>query len=176
MDCNVCVFRGKIRNTEFCLSSPWNIQPLASSHSRCCFIVIILKTALTCISSMLPYCKHIVNKGLAISRPQPGWHLPNSPWPGIMYPIRVPGGLDKKVQEFRNFFFTVHSAIALVPGLGIVSDQNYSQIIPIKQLHCWWQYFHKAYAPKILSKLSVHCKKNLEIPGFSLTKPSWYWN
>ena len=27
---------------------------------------------------------YTVNKGFAISRPQPGCHLPNSPWPGII--------------------------------------------------------------------------------------------
>jgi len=34
---------------------------------------------------------YTVNKGLAISRPQPGCQSPNSPWPGIIYPIPVPG-------------------------------------------------------------------------------------
>jgi len=34
---------------------------------------------------------YTVNKGLAISCPQPGCHLPNSPWPGIIYLVPVPG-------------------------------------------------------------------------------------
>jgi len=34
-------------------------------------------------------CGYTVNKGLAISRPQPGCHLPNSPWTGIIDPIPV---------------------------------------------------------------------------------------
>jgi len=34
---------------------------------------------------------HTVKKGLADSRPKPGCHLPNSPWPGIIYEVPVPG-------------------------------------------------------------------------------------
>jgi len=37
-----------------------------------------------------PTPSYTVKKGLADSRPQPGCHLPNSPWPGIIYPIPVP--------------------------------------------------------------------------------------
>jgi len=32
-----------------------------------------------------------VKTGLRHSSPQPGRHLPNSPWPGIIYPVPVPG-------------------------------------------------------------------------------------
>jgi len=53
--------------------------------------------------------KYTVNKGLAISRPQPGCHYPNSPWPGLIDPIPVPGWFGEKVQESRNFFYSVGS-------------------------------------------------------------------
>jgi len=39
---------------------------------------------------------YTVNKGLAISRPQPGCHLPNTPWPEIIYSIPVPGRFGQK--------------------------------------------------------------------------------
>jgi len=45
-----------------------------------------------------------VNKGLAISRPQPGCHLTNSPWPGIMYPIPVPGRFGQNNSGISLFF------------------------------------------------------------------------
>ena len=48
---------------------------------------------------------YTVNKGLMISCAQPGCHLPNSPGPGVIYPIPVPGRFgQKKIQESRNFF------------------------------------------------------------------------
>jgi len=50
---------------------------------------------------------YTVNKGLAISRPQPGCHLPNSPWPGIMYPVPVPGRFGHKKSRNLVTFFTV---------------------------------------------------------------------
>ena len=40
--------------------------------------------------------KHTVDKGLTFSHPLPGSHLPNSPWPGIMHPIQVPGRFGQK--------------------------------------------------------------------------------
>jgi len=45
-----------------------------------------------------------VNKGLAISRPQPGCHLPNSLWPGII--VLFPGrfGHNKSRNLVKHFF------------------------------------------------------------------------
>jgi len=52
--------------------------------------------------------QYTVNKGLAISRPQPGCHLPNSPWPGIIYPIPVPRRLGKKKSRNLIFIYSLH--------------------------------------------------------------------
>jgi len=46
-----------------------------------------------------------VNKGLVISCPQPGFHLPNSPWTGIIYLIPVPGRFGKKKSRNLVIFF-----------------------------------------------------------------------
>jgi hypothetical protein len=52
--------------------------------------------------------QYTVNKGSAISRPQPGCHLPNSPWPGIIYPIPVPGRFgQKKSRNLEIFYYSV---------------------------------------------------------------------
>ena len=59
-----------------------------------------------------------VNKGLAISCPRPGRHLPNSPWPRIIYTIPVPGRFGpKKIHESPNFFSqgTVGAVYKAVP-------------------------------------------------------------
>jgi len=52
--------------------------------------------------------RYTVNKGLAISRPQPGCHLPNFPWPGKMHPIPVPGRFGHKKSRNLVVFYTVH--------------------------------------------------------------------
>jgi len=51
---------------------------------------------------------YTVNKGLAISGPQPESHLPNSPWLGIIYQIPVPGRFGKKNPGISYFFLTVY--------------------------------------------------------------------
>jgi len=51
--------------------------------------------------------KYTVNKGLAISCPQSECQLPNSPWPGIIYPIPVPGRFGQK--KSRNLVIFVYS-------------------------------------------------------------------
>jgi len=43
-----------------------------------------------------------------ISRPQPGCHLPNSPWPGIIYIVPVPGRFGKKNLGISWILFTVY--------------------------------------------------------------------
>jgi len=53
---------------------------------------VVMKTRYGYLQSLY----YTVNKGLAISCPQPGGHLPNSPWPGIMYPFPVPGRFGQK--------------------------------------------------------------------------------
>jgi len=50
-----------------------------------------------------------VKKGLGVF---PGYHLPNSPWPGIIYP--APGRLVKKIPESRNFFYSVVSILTSI--------------------------------------------------------------
>jgi hypothetical protein len=53
---------------------------------------------------------YTVKKGLRFSRPQPGCHLPNSPWPGMikLFPVReslvndVPAGEGKIAGLFLN--------------------------------------------------------------------------
>jgi len=50
---------------------------------------------------------HTVKKGLSDSRPQPGCHLPNSPWPGIIYPVPVPGRFGQnKSRNLLNFSYS----------------------------------------------------------------------
>jgi len=48
-----------------------------------------------------------VNKGLAVSCPQPGCHYPNSLWPGTIYQIPVPGRYGQKHPGISLFLFTV---------------------------------------------------------------------
>jgi len=55
--------------------------------------------------------QYTVNKGLANSCPQPGCHLPNSPWPGIMSQSQSLEGLVQKIQESRIFFYSVDKSL-----------------------------------------------------------------
>ena len=49
---------------------------------------------------------YTVKKGLGCSHPQPGCHLPNSSWPGIIYP--VPGRFGQiKSRYLLNFVHSV---------------------------------------------------------------------
>jgi len=63
---------------------------------------------------------YTVNKGLGISRPQPGCHLPNFPWPGIIDPIPVPGRFGKKIQESKIFYSVVVTDIPARISLSFV--------------------------------------------------------
>jgi len=70
---------------------------------------------------------YTVIKGLAISRPQPGCHLPNSPWPGIIYTIPVPGRFGQKRSRNLVIFFTVLLLISLSVRSGMqgVDHENF---------------------------------------------------
>jgi len=58
--------------------------------------------------SFLDQTEYTVNKGLAISCPQPGCHLPNSPWPGIICPIPAPERFgQRKSRNLAIFFYSV---------------------------------------------------------------------
>ena len=59
---------------------------------------------------------YTVNKDSAISCPQLGCHLQNSPWPGMIYPISVPGRFGKKKSRnlVTQFFYSVVSVIGSV--------------------------------------------------------------
>jgi hypothetical protein len=77
-------------------------------------LCVLLKTILFVMCPPV----YTVKKGLSFSRPLPGCHLPNSPWPGIikLFPAReslvsdIPAGDGKIVK----LFFTVYSALALL--------------------------------------------------------------
>jgi len=51
---------------------------------------------------------HTVKENFADSRPQPGCHLPNSLWPGIIFPVPVPGRFGKKKnhESDKTFFYS----------------------------------------------------------------------
>jgi hypothetical protein len=52
-----------------------------------------------------PDCAYTVKKRLAVSPPQPGCHLPNSPWPGIIkYYSRHVGDIPAGYGKTANFF------------------------------------------------------------------------
>jgi len=55
-----------------------------------------------------------------ISCPQPGCHLPNSPWPGIIYSIPVPGRFGKKKSRNLIFFIVYPSSTSryAIPANG----------------------------------------------------------
>ncbi len=83
----------------------WSIQYLNSSSFR------VLQNP----SSVDGYT---VKKAFRYSRPQPGCHLPNSPWAGIIYiDVIIPaqGEFGKRHpgwgQEYRKAFFTVCSTL-----------------------------------------------------------------
>jgi len=51
---------------------------------------------------------YTLKKGLRYSCPQPGCHLPNSPWAGIICRFPVPGRFgQKKSRNLVNFFYSV---------------------------------------------------------------------
>jgi len=54
--------------------------------------------------SMLVYT---VKKVYWYSRPQPGCHSPNSPWPGIIYPVPVPGRFGQNKSRNLVILLTV---------------------------------------------------------------------
>jgi hypothetical protein len=56
----------------------------------------------------LSVAEYTVKKGLADSHPQPGCHLPNSPWPGIIYPVPRRFGQNKS-RNLVNLFYSVAS-------------------------------------------------------------------
>jgi len=64
-------------------------------------------------NTLLPGKKNIQKK---ISRPQPECHLPNSPWPVIIYP--VPGGFGKKIQELCTFFLQFMILKRILKGIS----------------------------------------------------------
>jgi len=75
----------------------------------------VMKSCLIFVFSRLklcnePYFGHAmdtVNKGQAIFRPQSECHLSNSPWPGIIDPIPVPGRFGQ--NKSRNLVIFVYS-------------------------------------------------------------------
>jgi hypothetical protein len=74
---------------------------------------------------------YTVNKGLAISRSQPECHLPNSPCPGIIYP--VPGRFDQnKSRNLIDFFYNV----PLTSGREIVYPHIFQDIEQKAEMIC----------------------------------------
>ncbi len=76
-------------------------EQLNNMFRRRLFSIIKIKYSLEAVY----YCSYTIKKAFRDSRPQPGSHLPNSPWAGIMTSYinySCPGR-----REFQKAFFTV---------------------------------------------------------------------
>ena len=78
-----------------------------------------------CFAPCIVCRQYTVNKGLAISCPQPGCYLPKSPWSGIIYPIPVPRRFGQKIPGIRNFFL---QCTHFSPGDGCGLMNNFKDL------------------------------------------------